>query len=88
MQQIDEYEWTKYFEKIFVTNQQNEKIELLKDVAIDKTDWLIGDTGYDIQTGKRLGMKTAAVLSGYLNQGKLKEYQPDIILSGVQDFTV
>ena len=88
LQQIEHFGWANFFEQIFVTNQQKEKFELLKDIVVDNNDWLIGDTGHDIQTGKELGMKTAAVLSGFLGREKLTEYKPDIIIDKVQDFII
>jgi phosphoglycolate phosphatase len=63
-----------------VTQQRKEKFDLINDeVLISKQDWFVGDTGKDIQTGKKLGIKTAAVLSGFLNKEKLMEYEPDVI---------
>lgn len=88
LKQVENYGWTGFFENVFVTNLQKEKFEVLKNVIIEQTDWLIGDTGNDIMTGKKLGMKTAAVLSGFLCKEKLVEYQPDMIINGVKDFIV
>src|SRR5436190_11085063 len=73
LRQIEDFGWSPFFEEVFVTGQKKEKFELLKNLVIEKTDWFVGDTGHDIQTGKQLGMKTAAVLSGFLNKEKLKD---------------
>lgn len=82
--QIDQYGWRPIFEKVLVTGQKLEKYDLIvKTANVEKHDWFIGDTGDDIQTGKRLGIHTAAVLSGFMNKQCLLEYQPDLIVDDV-----
>lgn len=46
---------------------------------------IIGDTEADIETGKLLGIKTVAVLSGYRNKEFLLKYQPDLIIENIQE---
>lgn len=83
-QQIIQNGWQGIFKKILVTNQKKEKYDLIKEnVKLSKNDWFVGDTGKDIQTGKALGIKTAAVLSGFLSKERLEEYHPDIIVDYV-----
>ena len=85
--QLSNFGWSSIFTRVFVTHQKAEKIELIKNVlATCSTDWFIGDTGKDIETGKGLGMQTAAVLSGFLSQEKLMEYKPDLIIDAVIHF--
>jgi phosphoglycolate phosphatase len=72
------------FNEVFVTSQKLEKHDLVKDaVKTSYLDWFVGDTGKDVQTGKILGMKTVAVLSGFLSEQKLKDYNPDLIVENV-----
>ncbi|MDO3625927.1 HAD family hydrolase [Mucilaginibacter sp. BT774] len=79
-EQISRFGWLEMIDKLLVTGQVQEKYDLIKnEVKVSSGDWLVGDTGKDIQTGKRLGMNTAAVLTGFLNREKLAEYEPDII---------
>lgn len=86
LSQLDEHGWLGFFEKIFVTGQIKEKFELIKSIEnISNEDWLVGDTGKDIQTGKQLGLNTAAVLSGFLSESNLISYNPDIIVANVID---
>lgn len=86
LQQIKGFGWADLFKKVFVTQQKKEKFELItNEVKINEQDWFVGDSGKDIQTGKRLGIKTAAVLSGFLNKEKLLEYKPDVIKLHVMD---
>lgn len=83
-EQIGRFGWLELVDKLLVTGQVQPKYELIKNtIEIGAGDWLVGDTGVDIQTGKQLGVKTAAVLSGFMNAEKLKEYNPDIIVKDV-----
>lgn len=85
--QLASFGWDDMFTKIFVTGQKMEKEALIKgSFVIDAADWFVGDTGKDVQTGKILGIRTAAVLSGFLGIEKLMEYEPDIIINTVLDF--
>jgi phosphoglycolate phosphatase len=85
--QIGDFGWETIFEKIFVTEQILEKHLLIEqNVSVSANDWIIGDTGLDVEVGKKLGIQTVAVLSGFLNEEKLAEYKPDIILANVTSF--
>lgn len=76
-----------YFKEILVTQQKIEKYNLIKNsINISNNDWIVGDTGKDILTGKKLGINTAAVLSGFLSENKLRTYSPDIILDNLTLF--
>ena len=79
--QLESLSISKYFENIFVTEQKNSKAELLKNSGLKftKHDWIIGDTGHDIITGKEIGINTCAVLSGFMSLNALISYSPDII---------
>ena len=75
-----------YFEDIFVTEQKNDKFHTLKssNVIFTKKDWFVGDTGHDIDAGKKIGVQTCAVLSGFMSKSSLISYSPDLI---IEDFT-
>lgn len=82
--QMTQFGWLDLFKDVFVTSQKTEKYDLIKNVAdISPDDWFVGDTGNDIQTGKKLGVRTVAVLSGFLSREKLSEYSPDRIEDNV-----
>lgn len=86
--QIENYGWSDIFDDVLVTKQRYEKSDLVsKNGSEAATDWIVGDTGKDIETGKSLGLRTAAVLSGFLNEEKLMEYRPDVIANFVTDLT-
>jgi phosphoglycolate phosphatase len=86
LKQIEKYGWTGVFEKVLVTSQKVEKHLLIaKSANVTNHDWIVGDTGKDIQTGKLLAINTAAVLTGFLSKEKLEKYNPDIIVTQVND---
>jgi len=88
-QQLTELNWINLFKYVLVTAQQTEKqILIAQNVAVTSADWIIGDTGKDVQTGKLLNIKTAAVLSGFLSKEKLMKYQPDIVLDSITNFNL
>ncbi len=74
-----------FFEEIFVTEQRFTKTELLLNsgIAFSKNDWFVGDTGHDIKTGQQLGMKTCAVLSGFMSETALLAYGPNKIFKNL-----
>lgn len=74
-----------YFDNIFITEQKKSKVELLQNCGINftKNDWIIGDTGHDISTGKNIGIKTCAVLSGFMSLDTLTQYSPDTIVENI-----
>jgi phosphoglycolate phosphatase len=84
--QLESFGLATYFKNILVTEQKMDKEELITNfVVCTPNDWIVGDTGKDIEIGKKLGLRTAAVLSGFLNRNKLSEYKPDVILTTVTD---
>jgi phosphoglycolate phosphatase len=87
LKQLKSFKWKTFIKSILITEQKHSKIDLIKNNVIVKSeDWFIGDTGKDIETGKVLGINTAAVLSGFLNKNCLIEYNPDIIIENVTKF--
>jgi phosphoglycolate phosphatase len=78
----------KFFQDIFVTEQKFTKAALLikSGMSFDKDDWFVGDTGHDINTGKKIGIKTCAVLSGFMPESAIRSYEPDLVLPDVTSF--
>ena len=71
--QIFKFGWQKIFTKVLVSSKKKEKHTLIRNnVSFKSEDWIIGDTGEDIKTGKLLEINTAAVLSGVLNKEQIK----------------
>jgi len=84
LHQIRKYPWAGYITSVLVSDKANGKYHLVRAVlGTGDRGWFIGDTGKDIETGKALGLKTAAVLSGFLSRERLLEYHPDQIINNV-----
>jgi phosphoglycolate phosphatase len=77
-----------YFREVLVTGQRISKELLIRRRIVEFTehDWIIGDTGRDVLTGRALGIHTCAVLSGFQSRAVLKGYEPDVILDSVVVF--
>lgn len=84
--QIEEFGWLSLIDVVLVTEHKHQKVDLIKPY-LDQNgiNWMVGDTGKDIQAGKQLKMKTAAVDSGFLNIERLKMYKPDQVAKYVTD---
>jgi phosphoglycolate phosphatase len=78
-----------FFERIMVTEHRVSKQELIAAMP-DRSalDWVIGDTGHDVEVGKLLGMRTCAVLTGFLSRAILEPYGPDLIFESAADFSL
>lgn len=85
--QLERFNLLQYFDQILVTRQTRTKFDLIKsNIDLHADDWLIGDTGRDIETGKALGIKTCAVTSGFLSEEMLKAYSPDLLINSFTEF--
>ncbi len=88
VRQLKNFQWASLFEEVLVTEQRTDKAQLMLPYVTSKEDWMIGDTGADVQEGKKVGIKTAAVLTGFRTQEVLESYQPDMILTDVTKFSI
>lgn len=85
--QLDTLGLLPYFDSVMVTEQRHSKEDLLAVIPdLSSEDWILGDTGKDVQVGQALGIKTCAVLSGFLSEKSLRPYSPDLILPVASDF--
>lgn len=84
--QISKFGWNDIFTDVLVTRQKISKVNLIRQATGGEVaGWIIGDTGNDIETGKQLGLKTAAVLTGFMGKRKLVEYGPDQIVKNLNE---
>lgn len=82
--QVKKFGWSNIFTQLLVTNQTSSKYDLINEkISYSDNDIFIGDTGEDIITGKKLGVRTIAVSYGILNKNVLKEYHPDYIVDDI-----
>jgi len=77
-----------YFSHIFGSagNKMNSVSKLLEETKFNPDQTLfVGDTTHDILAGKKAGMKTAVVLTGYHVKEQLSPLKPDFILNSVSE---
>lgn len=87
IKQLNGFGWEGIFDEVLVTEQKTDKAKLIRPfINENEILWIVGDTSKDIQTGKTLNIKTAAVSSGFLNFENLLKYQPDILITSVIEF--
>lgn len=73
-----------FFLKVLVTGLQVSKSALIEQSFSNmESGFFIGDTGYDIKTGKALKLSTIAVTDGFLSGEKLREYDPDFLVDSL-----
>jgi phosphoglycolate phosphatase len=74
-----------YCRRCLVSEAKTTKEALIRDAGIwlSRDDIFIGDTGVDVMTGRALGIRTVAVLSGFRNKEILIEYAPEIIIDDI-----
>ncbi|WP_395608513.1 HAD family hydrolase [Pseudomonas sp. B22129] len=86
--QLESLGLLEYFTNVMITEQNKSKESLIIQNVSNLTpgDWMIGDTGKDIQVGQALGIKTCAVLTGFMTTKALSGYRPSLILESVVDF--
>ena len=77
-----------FFTGIYVTGGKLRKDDVVAGLLFTNDDWMIGDTGHDVEVGKRLGIRTASVTNGFLSKESLLPYGPDLILDRFTDFNV
>jgi phosphoglycolate phosphatase len=87
LEEIERMNIRKYFCDILITKEKLRKDELIieKGIHTYPEDFFIGDTGIDILAGKKLNMRTIAVLSGFRGYESLVKYQPDRILTNISE---
>jgi phosphoglycolate phosphatase len=96
LEQLARVELLRFFHEILSTpaglNVGEQKAGLIRDY-LDRHGralgghWVIGDTEADIDAGKRLGLKTAAVLSGIRDEEHLRAAGPDHLLNDIRDLS-
>jgi phosphoglycolate phosphatase len=87
LKQLKQLQLDTYFDDILITNQTLTKQVIIKQkFDVTSEDLIVGDTGKDIETGKALGIKTVAVLCGFMSASTLEKYNPDYIIQSLTDF--
>jgi phosphoglycolate phosphatase len=78
-----------HFTKILSGHSESDgvdvKVPLIRQTLGDDKGVIIGDTEADIVTGKQLGLKTVAVLSGLRSRELLEVMQPDHLVASIAE---
>ena len=53
-----------------------------------KKGYMVGDSIYDIQAGKKAGLKTVAVATGNHTKTMLKKEKPDVLLNSIAELNI
>jgi len=78
----------RFFTHIFGSVQDKEEAigDVLSIARFEAKDTLIvGDAEHDIAAGKKAGIKTAAILTGYTSREKLLATNPDFVLNSLSE---
>ena len=89
MRQIQELGLSQFFVDVLITEQRASKAQLISSSApsVSSIDWIIGDSAEDVQEGKKLGLRTCAVLTGFTNEAILSRESPSLIVDSLKDFS-
>lgn len=88
--QLERFELGSYFNLVLCQNGNQggwmDKYKLIKESGVlEASSVLVGDTEIDILAGRRLGIKTIALLCGLRCRDVLALYKPDYILSSLNE---
>lgn len=87
--QLEDLNLLHYFSSVLVTGTSHTKLELINRIpSLSSDDWIVTDTGQDIRVGQALGIKTCAVLTGFLSEARLRGYRPNRIVPSVANFNL
>jgi phosphoglycolate phosphatase len=90
IEQLRRLELLPFFRQVLITEQKCSKESLIKQFVqgYSEKDWILGDTGKDIEVGKKLKLRTCAVTSGFQSRETLLEYSPDLVLDTAVEFSL
>ncbi len=72
---------------IFAAHNKEEAVcKIVESNNLEKNSTIfIGDSNHEIEVGKKLGIKTAAVTWGFSSESKLKSYNPDFLVHNLEE---
>jgi len=85
--QLEKFKLIGFFTSIIVTYGNEKTTQLSKLLELEGAfDWIISDSPGDIKTGKKLGLRTCSVGTGFRSNETLAKYLPDLNLASVLNF--
>ena len=87
IKEITDKKINQYCTRCLVSEAKTTKENLIREsgIVLSQEDVIVGDTGIDVMTGKALGIRNIAVLSGFRNRVILQKYNPDIIINNISE---
>ena len=88
--QLNYLEIASSFSRVVITYGNPMKHSFISEIELQANDksWFIGDSVEDVKSGKLLGLKTCAVLSGYALLNDIKNCSPNLIIKDITDFDI
>lgn len=83
-----------YFDRVMITEGARSKEDALLDYAsenediMSKDNYFVGDTGKDIQIGKKYGYKTIGITHGFMSRQRLEEYHPTMLIDELSELLI
>jgi phosphoglycolate phosphatase-like HAD superfamily hydrolase len=68
-----------------ITGDSINKADAIESLKLNRSSAIVGDTHVDIEAGKKVGIKTIAVLSDYESRNKLMNYSPTYLLNSIRE---
>lgn len=85
--QLEKFKLVDFFTSIIVTYGEEKATQLSSVLGLEGTfDWMISDSPGDIESGKKLGLMTCSVGTGFRSNETLARYLPDLNLASVLKF--
>ena len=85
--QLEKFKLIDFFRSVIVTYGNNKTTHLSKLLELEGTvDWMVSDSPDDIKTGKKLGLRTCSVGTGFCSNETLAKYLPDLNLASILKF--
>jgi phosphoglycolate phosphatase-like HAD superfamily hydrolase len=83
--EIERYGLSHIFPQHKVIGDSANKADSILSLKLNGSSAIVGDTHVDIEAGKKLGIKTIAVLSDYESKNKLMNYSPTCLLKSIRE---
>ena len=85
--QLHKFDLLNIFSDIFITYGESKYNHLSKLLNIENSmDWFISDSPGDIKTGKKLGIKTCSVGTGFRSNETLAKYFAELNIASILNF--
>jgi len=94
LEELDRLNMTRFFREVLSEpsehNVARQKADLIEDFLqrhrqLPQGNWMVGDTEVDIDAGRIVGLRTAAVLCGIRDWERLAGAKPDVLMDDIRE---